>query len=188
MCIIEKIANFFQSVTDSLWGLLLGTLPLCAVISAGNALVRKISDVGSNAFLELQWYLFSAVFLLGAGTILKHDGHIRIDIFYAKMSEKTKAKVDFFLHLFITLPVLGFLIYLTVPFFLTSISPADTIISISEVPSYLFKTEFHEISPNAGGLATWYAKLLLPLGFVLFLFAVIADIFYKLLIIQKNNL
>jgi TRAP-type mannitol/chloroaromatic compound transport system permease small subunit len=137
--------------------------------------------------LELQWYLFSAVFLLGAGTVLKHDGHIRIDVFYAKMSDLTKAKFNFFIHLFITVPMLGFLIYLSVPFFLASISPADAMISIIDIPTYLFKTEFHEISANAGGLSTWYAKILLPLGFTFLLCAVIADMLYKLIIIQHSD-
>ena len=98
MCIIQKTANLFQSIADSLWTFLLITLPLCVVISAGNAFIRKISDSGSNAFLELQWYLFSSVFLLGAGTVLKSDGHIRIDVFYAKMSDLTKAKFNFLLN------------------------------------------------------------------------------------------
>ena len=184
---LQKTADFFQYIADSLWGLLLVTLPICVIISAGNAFIRKLSDVGSNAFLELQLYLFSAVFLLGAGTVLKNDGHIRIDIFYAKMSDLTKAKINFFLHLLLTVPMLGFLIYLSMPFFLTSISPADTVISIIDIPAYLFKPEFHEISANAGGLPTWYAKILLPLGFIFLLFAVIADMLRQyMVIIQKS--
>ncbi len=187
MVSLQKTADFFQSIADSLWTLLLVTLPLCVIISAGNAFIRKISDVGSNAFLEAQWYLFSAVFLLGAGTVLKHDGHIRIDIFYAKMSDATKAKVNFFLHFFLTIPMLGFLIYLSMPFFLTSISPADTVISISEIPTYLFQPQFHEISANAGGLPTWYAKILLPVGFILLLCAVIADMLRQCMALKKTN-
>ena len=188
MVSLQKIADFFQSIADSLWVLLLVTLPLCVVISAGNAFIRKLSDIGSNAFLELQWYLFSAVFLFGAGTVLKQDGHIRIDIFYAKMRDTTKAKISFLLHLLLTIPMLGFLIYLSLPFFLNSISPADRIISITDIPLYLFKPEFHEISANAGGLPTWYAKILLPLGFILLLFAVIADMLRQFISIQKITL
>jgi TRAP-type mannitol/chloroaromatic compound transport system permease small subunit len=187
MVSLQKTADFFQSIADALWTLLLVTLPVCVIISAGNAFIRKISDVGSNAFLEVQWYLFSAVFLLGAGTVLKHDGHIRIDVFYAKMSDLTKAKVNFFLHLFITIPMLGFLIYLSMPFFLTSISPADTVISITEIPTYLFQPQFHEISANAGGLPTWYAKILLPVGFILLLCAVIADMFRHCITFKTLN-
>lgn len=186
MQLIQKIADFCQYIADSLWTLLLIALPVCIIISTGNAVIRKISDFGSNAFLELQWYLFSAVFLLGAGTVLKHDGHIRIDIFYAKMSEYTKAKINFFIHLLITIPMLLFLIYLCTPFFLNSISPAENMISITQIPSYLLKPEFHEISPNAGGLPTWYAKILLPLGFILLLFAVISDMLQKFIIIKNN--
>lgn len=183
--IMQKIADYCQSIADSLWRLLLVILPLCVAISAGNAFIRKLSDVGSNAFLELQWYLFSAIFLLGAGTVLKNDGHIRIDIFYSKMSEITKAKLNFYLHLFVTIPMLMFLIYLTIPFFLSSISPSDTLISIFQIPQYLLKPEFHEVSANAGGLPTWYAKILLPLGFTLLLFSVISDMLNKFVFIKK---
>jgi TRAP-type mannitol/chloroaromatic compound transport system permease small subunit len=184
--LIQKIADLCQCVADSLWVLLLITLPLCASISAGNAFIRKIYDVGSNSLLELQWYLFSAVFLLGAGTVLKHDGHIRIDIFYAKMSDITKAKMNIFLHLVITIPMLIFVIYLCMPFFLLSISPADTIISIYEIPYYIMHSNFHEISANAGGLPTWYAKILLPLGFIFLLCAVIADTLNKIIFINTQ--
>jgi TRAP-type mannitol/chloroaromatic compound transport system permease small subunit len=184
MKFIQKIADIFQYVADSLWYLLLVLLPLCAVISTGNAFVRKLYDIGSNSLLELQWYIFSAVFLLGAGTVLKHDGHIRIDIFYAKMSDITKAKLNIILHLFITVPMLIFVIYLSMPFFLLSISPADSIISVYEIPYYIIHSNFHEISANAGGLPTWYAKILLPLGFILLLFSVMSDMLNKIIFIK----
>ncbi len=187
MSYLEKIADFFQSIADSLWIVLLVALPLCVSISAVNAFIRKLSDVGSNAFLELQWYLFSAVFLLGAGTVLKHDGHIRIDIFYAKMRDTTKAKINIILHLFLTIPMLVFLIYLSTSFFLTSIAPAHAITSLVDVFCYLFKSEFHEISANAGGLPTWYAKILMPLGFALLLCAVIADTIRHYVMLKKSD-
>ena len=187
MTFIKKIADLFTLIADSLWGVLLMTLPLCAIISTGNAFVRKLYDIGSNSLLELQWYLFSAVFLLGAGTVLKHDGHIRIDIFYARMSELTKAKLNILLNLVITVPMLSFIIYLSMPFFVLSISPADGMISWYQIPSFILNTQFHEISANAGGLPTWYAKILLPLGFILLLCAVIADILNKIIFIKTYH-
>jgi TRAP-type mannitol/chloroaromatic compound transport system permease small subunit len=188
MSYLEKIAGFFQSIADLLWIILLVALPLCVSISTVNALIRKLSDVGSNAFLEMQWYLFSAVFLLGAGTVLKHDGHIRIDIFYAKMCDITKAKINMILHLFITIPMLGFLIYLSTSFFLTSIAPANTITSVKDIIYYLYHSKFHEISANAGGLPTWYAKILMPLGFSLLLCAVIADMIRHYVLLKKSDM
>ncbi|MFT6083676.1 MAG: TRAP-type mannitol/chloroaromatic compound transport system permease small subunit [Alphaproteobacteria bacterium] len=188
MRLIHKISFLCQYIADSLWVFLLIALPTCIVISAGNAFIRKISDLGSNAFLEMQWYLFSAIFLLGAGTVLKNDGHIRIDIFYAKMSPKAQALMNIILHSLLTAPILMFLIYLSIPFFLASISPADHVPTLLDVPTYLFNPQFHEISPNAGGLSTWYAKILLPVGFTLLLFAVVADILRKIIFLQSPEI
>src|SRR3990172_7113332 len=72
-----------------LWLVLVATL-----ISAGNALMRKGFDLSSNAWLEAQWYLFAAIFLLAAGYTLKHNGHVRIDIFYGRLSERGRAWID----------------------------------------------------------------------------------------------
>lgn len=185
---IQKAANICQSIADSLWTFLIYALPLCIIISAGNAFFRKLTDFGSNAFLELQWYLFSAVFLIGAGSIIKNDGHIRIDIFYAKFSPLTQAKINCVLHCLVTVPILLFLIYLSMPFFLASISPAEGLISLSEIPVYIFDTNYHELSPNAGGLPTWYAKILLPLGFIFLLFAIIADILKRIIFIKEHKI
>lgn len=187
MAHLEKIASFCQSIADSLWRLLLVALPVCIFISAGNAIMRKVTDFGSNAFLELQWYLFSAVFLLAAGSILKHDEHIRIDIFYAKFSKLTQAKINCILHSIFTVPILIFMIYLSVPFFLASISPPERMIDLIEIPQFILNIQYHETSPNAGGLSTWYGKILLPLGFIFLLFSVIADILKNFIFISRAS-
>ncbi len=163
-------------------------LPICIMISCGNAFVRKLSDFGSNAFLELQWYLYSAIFLLASGSVLISDGHIRIDIFYARMSKHTQSIVNIFLHIFFTLPIIVFLIYLSVPFALSAIAPLDQIKTIGDFFHYLLiDTQYHEVSPNAGGLKTWYAKMLLPFGLILLFFATLSEIATKLTFILTHQ-
>ena len=124
-------------------------LILAAVlVSSINASVRKAFDMSSNAFLEMQWYMFSAVFLLGAGYTLLRQEHIRIDVIYGKFSRRTQVWIDIFGTLFLLLPMCLIFLYLSWPFFLHSIQSG-------------------EISANAGGLILWPVKALMPLGFLL---------------------
>lgn len=126
-----------------------GWLVLVAVlVSAGNATVRYLFDTSSNAWLELQWYLFSAVFLLCAGYTLLRNEHIRIDVVAGRLSRRAQAWVEVFGILFFLLPFVALVGWLSVPFVLESI-------------------RIHEVSGNAGGLLRWPVKLLLPLGFLL---------------------
>lgn len=124
-------------------------LVLAAVlISAGNAIVRKVFNYSSNAFLEMQWYLFSAIFLLCAGyTLLKND-HVRIDVVSGRFSPKVQTWIDILGTIFFLLPMALLFVYLSWPIFV--------------------RTYVHgEISTNAGGLLIWPARLLVPIGFTL---------------------
>jgi TRAP-type mannitol/chloroaromatic compound transport system permease small subunit len=124
-------------------------LVLAAVLlSAGNAIVRKIFSVSSNAYLEAQWYLFSAVFLLCAGYTLLRNEHVRIDILVGKLSAKAQAWVDIFGTLFFLLPMAALIMWLSWPYFVRAYTQ-------------------NEISGSAGGLTIWPARLLLPVGFAL---------------------
>lgn len=124
-------------------------LVLAAVlISAGNAIVRKTFNYSSNAFLELQWYLFSAVFLLCAGYTLLRNEHVRIDVVTGRFSPRVQAWIDIFGTLFFLLPMAVLFVWLSWPIFV--------------------RTFVHnEISTNAGGLMIWPARLLVPIGFAL---------------------
>ncbi|MFT3812198.1 MAG: TRAP transporter small permease subunit [Acidovorax sp.] len=117
-----------------------------ALISAGNAFIRYGLDFSSNAWLEIQWYLFGATVMLGAPVVLKLNEHVRVDIIYGKLRGKGPVLVDLFGLIFFLLPVMGLLTWLTWPFF---------------VNMYVTK----EMSGNIGGLIRWPAGLLLPVGF-----------------------
>ncbi|MBO9679465.1 MAG: TRAP transporter small permease subunit [Acidovorax sp.] len=117
-----------------------------AVISAGNAFTRYGLDLSSNAWLEIQWYLFGTIVMLGAPLVLKLNEHVRVDIIYGKLRGKGPVLVDLFGLIFFLLPVMGLLTWLTAPFFWN-----------------MFVTK--EMSGNIGGLIRWPAGLLLPLGF-----------------------
>ena len=117
-----------------------------ALISAGNALVRYGLDMSSNAWLEIQWYLFGTTVMLGAPVVLKLNEHVRGDIIYGKLRGRGPVFVDLFGLIFFLLPVMGLLTWLTWPFFWNM---------------YVTK----EMSGNIGGLIRWPAALLLPVGF-----------------------
>lgn len=126
-------------------------LVLAAVlISATNAIVRKAFSVGSNAYLEIQWYLFAAVFMLGAGYVWLKNAHVRIDFISSKLSRRTNAIIDIVGMLVFTIPLSVILIRLSWPLFHGAWVSGET-------------------SQNAGGLIRWPVFLLLPVGFGLLL-------------------
>jgi TRAP-type mannitol/chloroaromatic compound transport system permease small subunit len=121
---------------------------LVVLISAGNAIMRYGIDWSSNALLEIQWYLFSAIFLLGSGYVLQKNEHIRIDIIAGRFSARTQNWIDVFGLIVFLLPMAIMILYLSWPVFFNA-------------------WQTHEMSPNAGGLVRWPVYLLLPLGFLL---------------------
>jgi len=133
-------------------------LVLAAVLlSAGNAIVRKIFSVSSNAYLEAQWYLFSAVFLLCAGYTLLRNEHVRIDILVGKLSAKAQAWVDIFGTVLFLLPMATLIMWLSWSYFVRAYTQ-------------------NEISGSAGGLTIWPARLLLPVGFALLVLQGISEL------------
>ena len=118
------------------------------VVSALNAVVRKAFNISSNAFLELQWYLFAASFLLAAGYTLLNNEHVRIDVIASRFSKRTQTWLDVFGFLVFLLPMCATVLYLGLPFFLQGLRSG-------------------EVSSNAGGLILWPVYALIPLGFSL---------------------
>jgi TRAP-type mannitol/chloroaromatic compound transport system permease small subunit len=124
-------------------------LVLAAVlISCVNAIIRKAFNWSSNSLLEIQWYLFSAIFLFCAGYTLLRNQHVRIDVISGRLSKRTQAWIDILGTLFFLLPLAIMVMYLSWPVF---------------VQAY----QRHEVSTNAGGLIIWPARLLVPIGFLL---------------------
>jgi TRAP-type mannitol/chloroaromatic compound transport system permease small subunit len=124
-------------------------LVLAAVlISAANAIIRKAFDYSSNAFLETQWYLFSAIFLLCSPYTLRHNEHIRIDVVSGRLGTRAQAWIDVFGTVFFLLPMAVVIMYLSWIVFVRS-------------------WNINEMSTNAGGLVIWPARLLVPVGFFL---------------------
>ncbi|AXQ93694.1 TRAP transporter small permease subunit [Cereibacter azotoformans] len=134
-------------------------------ISAGNATVRKVLNTSSNAWLELQWYLFGAAFLFAAAYTLKQNEHIRIDIVYGLFSRKVQHWIDLFGHLFFLMPfVVLMLIYLG--------------------PYVERSWRIGEVSTNSGGLIIWPAKTLLLIGFFLLALQGVSEIIKKIAVMR----
>ncbi len=121
---------------------------VAVVISSGNAMSRYLFNASSNAWLEVQWYLFAAVFLLSAGYTLLKNEHIRIDVVAGHFSRRTQVWIDVVGTVFFLMPMVLIILYLSWPMFWMSFTSG-------------------EMSSNAGGLVRWPAKMLVPLGFAL---------------------
>jgi TRAP-type mannitol/chloroaromatic compound transport system permease small subunit len=119
---------------------------LACLVSAGNAVSRYAFSLSSNAWLEIQWYLFGALVLLGASYTLKRNEHVRVDIVYGRLSTRAQIWIDILGGIFFLLPAAIIIAWLAWPMFYNSFME-------------------HEISGNAGGLLRWPVKLLIPLGF-----------------------
>ncbi len=146
----ERVGRFV------LWLVLATTL-----VSAANAGMRYAFGMASNAWLELQWYLFAAIFLLAAGYTLKHNGHVRIDILYARLSPRGRAWID----------LLGALVFLL---------PFSLLLAWFSWPGFADALRHGEVSPDAGGLLRWPVRLMIPLGFGLLALQGVAEIIKRI--------
>lgn len=135
------------------------------LVSAGNAVIRKVFNASSNAWLELQWYLFGAAWLLAAAYTLKQNEHIRIDIVYGLWPRRVQHWIDILGHIFFLMPFVLLMIYYFVPYFMVSFNNG-------------------EHSPNSGGLLIWPAKLALLAGFLLLGLQGISEIVKKIAIMN----
>ncbi len=140
----RAIDRLNELVGRGLYWLILVTV----LVSAANAVVRKAFNYSSNGFLEIQWYLFSAIFLGAAGYTLLRNEHVRIDVISGRLSKRTQTWIDIFGTIFFLLPMAVLIGWLSWPVF---------------VEAY----QRQEVSSNAGGLIVWPARLLVPIGFLL---------------------
>jgi TRAP-type mannitol/chloroaromatic compound transport system permease small subunit len=148
MSLLLRISRLIDAISDligkgAMWLILAATL-----ISAGNAIVRKVFNVSSNGLLEIQWYLFAAVFMLGGGYVFLRNAHVRIDFISTKFSPRTRNWID----------VAGIIVFLF---------PMCYMMATLGWPLFERAWESGEMSSNAGGLIRWPVYGLIPLGFTL---------------------
>ena len=148
MQVLLKLSRWIDTLNSRLGKAAAWLVLVAVVVSAGNAILRKAFDFTSNAFLEMQWYLFAAVFLIGGGFTLLRQEHVRIDLLYNRYSRRTQIYIDIFGTLFFLLPFTLLMTRLSWPYFYGA-------------------WQSNEVSPNAGGLILWPVKMLIPLGFAL---------------------
>ena len=143
-----RLSRLIDAINDR-FGVIANWLVLLAcLISAGNAASRYLFNASSNAWLEVQWYMFAAMVLLGGPHTLKRNEHVRVDLIYSSLSERTRIWIDIICDLLFLLPICVILVYFTWPWFTES-------------------WRINETSSNAGGLIRWPVKLVLPVGFAL---------------------
>lgn len=152
MHFLLKLSGWIDDLNTSIGKLITWLVLVIVLVSAGNAVMRKLFSLGSNAWLELQWYLFGAIFLLASGFTFLRNEHVRVDVLSQKLSQKAQIGIEIFGVLFFLLPAAVLVFWLSIPFFWES---------------YIT----HELSSNTDGLIRWPAKLLLPAGFGLLILA-----------------
>ncbi|SEQ34435.1 TRAP transporter small permease subunit [Giesbergeria anulus] len=143
-----------------LWLILAST-----VISGANAVVRKVFNYSSNAFLEVQWYLFAAAFMLAAGYTLLQGEHVKVDVISSRLSKRAQIWIDIFGFAFFLTPVCLTVLWYGVPFFLQGYHSNET-------------------SGNAGGLIRWPVYAMIPLGFALLLLQGGSELIKRLAFLQ----
>ncbi|HXV08946.1 MAG TPA: TRAP transporter small permease subunit [Burkholderiales bacterium] len=142
------ISRAIDALNERIGRVILWLVLVMVLVSSGNAVSRYLLNISSNAWLELQWYLFAVVFLLCAGYALLHNEHIRIDVVSSHLSRRTQMWIDVFGTIFFLFPVAGTIMWLSWPIFVNAWVSG-------------------EMSSNAGGLIRWPARLMIPVGFFL---------------------
>lgn len=140
---------------------------LAAVISAGNAVVRKLFDISSNSWLEVQWWLFACVFLLAAPWTLSINEHIRIDIVSNRLSKRSRDTIDIIGHVFFLLPSAALIVFTSWYFFATSYAQ-------------------NEQAQNAGGLPQWPIKALIPIAFAVLFLQGVSELIKRVAIVRGD--
>jgi TRAP-type mannitol/chloroaromatic compound transport system permease small subunit len=146
--LLLSLSRIIDSTTERIGRTIYWLVLAAVLISAGNAVVRKTLNVSSNAFLEIQWYLFSAIFLFCAGYTLLRNEHVRIDVISHRVSKRAQTWIDIIGTLFFLFPMAFLIMWLAWPVFVEA-------------------WQRNEISTNAGGLIIWPARLMVPVGFLL---------------------
>lgn len=156
-----KLSGLIDRLNELLGKVIMWLVLAAVLISAGNAIVRKAFNVGSNAFLEIQWYIFAAVFMLGVGYVMLKNAHVRIDFISTKLSKRTNAWIDAIGIVIFTIPLSIIMIDLGWPLFARALQSG-------------------EMSQNAGGLIRWPVLMLVPLGFAILLVQAVSELIKRI--------
>jgi TRAP-type mannitol/chloroaromatic compound transport system permease small subunit len=156
-----RLSRLIDAITERVGRGASWLILLAVLVSAGNAVARYALNVSSNAWLEIQWYLFAAVFLLAAGYALKHNQHVRVDVLSSRLSPRGRAWIE----------ILGTLLFLL---------PMALVILVLSWPVFVDSWRSGEVSANADGLALWPARLLVPAGFALLVLQGLAELIKRI--------
>lgn len=162
------LSRAIDALNEHVGRVLLWLVLITAVVSSANAVMRYAFGLSSNAWLELQWYLFAAIFLLAAGYTHKHNGHVRIDVLYGRLSERAQAWID----------LLGGLFFLL---------PFSLLLTWFSWPSFVDALQHAEMSPDSGGLLRWPVRLLIPLGFALLALQGVSEIIKRMAFLSGHG-
>lgn len=148
MKFLLAVSRLIDALNERIGQTVLWLTLIVVFVSAGNAVVRKVFHTSSNAWLELQWYLFGAIFLLAAGYTFLRNEHVRVDVISSRLPERVQVYIEIIGIVFFIFPAAGLIFWLSLPYFWESF-------------------RLQELSSNTGGLIRWPAKLLIPVGFAL---------------------
>lgn len=163
-----KLSGLIDGMNERIGRATIWLVLVVVIISAGNAVSRFLFNISSNAMLEIQWYLFSLIFMLCSGYVLKKNEHIRIDVITSRFSERTHNWIDIF----------GFLVFL---------------LPLAVLTAYLswlvFLNAWHsgEMSSNPGGLIRWPVRLMLPVGFALLILQALSELIKRIAFLTGNG-
>ena len=155
------LSRAIDAITERVGRVVYWLVLIVVLISAANAIVRKLFNYSSNAYLEIQWYLFSVIFLFGAGYTLLRNEHVRIDIISGRLSARAQNWID----------VVGIVLFLW---------PMSFVIMWLSWPLFVDSLARHEVSSNAGGLLIWPARLMMPIGFALLIMQSVSELIKRI--------
>jgi TRAP-type mannitol/chloroaromatic compound transport system permease small subunit len=155
------LSRAIDAITERVGRFVYWLVLIVVLISAANAIVRKLFNYSSNAYLEIQWYLFSVIFLFGAGYTLLRNEHVRIDILSGRLSARAQNWID----------VVGIVLFLW---------PMSFVIMWLSWPLFVDSLARHEVSSNAGGLLIWPARLMMPIGFALLIMQSVSELIKRI--------
>lgn len=160
-----KLSRLIDALTDLVGKSIIWLVLIVTLISSGNAIMRYTINYSSNAFLEIQWYLFAMIFLLGGGYTLKKNEHVRIDLIAGRFSRRGQTWIDIFGIIFFLMPMAIAIMWMSWPIFLLALHS-------------------NEQSSNAGGLVVWPARLMLPVGFFLLVLQGVSELIKRVGFLQ----